>query len=133
VGRQENYDEYNDEYTPMDKPSLRKMHVCMRAFDDDIALVKEKTDDLMDNDKDELGGKLTVIDDLVEQDDGQYLPPGEGQPQAVSPSQPYTPSPITIINPKDHTRITLFPPKYWEEMKAKIKAKAENDKSKANP
>lgn len=38
----------------------------MRCYDNDIKTLKSITDGLMKNDKEEKGGKLTVVDDLVE-------------------------------------------------------------------
>jgi len=73
-GRQENYDEATDTWTNAKGPKLKKTHGCMRAFDADIAKMKEITDDLEKNDSEEDPGKLKVVDDLVEKNGAYSLP-----------------------------------------------------------
>jgi RHS repeat-associated protein len=61
-GQQEELTELG--WVAVNKPKLIKTHGCLRAFDDDMATFKDITDDLMENDSKEFGGKLTVTNDL---------------------------------------------------------------------
>jgi hypothetical protein len=124
-GRQEEKDEETGEYTPLDNPTLQKTHGCLRAFDDDMEKVKDLTDNLMADDDQEYGGKLTVVDDLVKHDDGQYLPPGEGEEEGSSSAPPT----ITVWDPATFTFRTIpvafdFE-KQWKEMIDKMAAMEE--------
>jgi hypothetical protein len=119
-GRQEEKNEETGEYTPLENPSLLETHGCLRAFDDDIARVKELTEDLMDNDDEEYGGKLTVVGDLVEHDDGQYLPPGEGYEDTSG-------GPITFYDPNSNKAYHLNMPDFYKQVRAMRKAKEELD------
>jgi len=51
---------------------LKPTHGCIRCDDDDIKTLKQVTDELMKNDPDEYGGKVEVIDDLIEEN-GSYI------------------------------------------------------------
>ena len=65
-GRQEVYDAKTGMWKPVKDPQLKKTQGCMRCYDNDIKTLKSVTDALMKNDKEEKGGKLTIVDDLVE-------------------------------------------------------------------
>ncbi|MBK8488305.1 MAG: RHS repeat-associated core domain-containing protein [Chitinophagales bacterium] len=75
-GRQETYNRETGEWEPVDDPTLKKTHGCMRCYDDDIKTLKEVTDQLEANDANEFGGKLKIVDDLEEKD-GEYLIPAK--------------------------------------------------------
>lgn len=84
-GRQENYDESSHKWTELDDPQLKKTHGCLRAFDEDIAKMKEVTDALEENDSEENGGKLTITDDLVEKDGNYYTPQSKNNSEEFIP------------------------------------------------
>ncbi len=65
-GRQEVYDSKTGLWKPVKNPELKKTEGCLRCSDINIKALKEITDKLMKNDKEEKGGKLTVLDDLEE-------------------------------------------------------------------
>ena len=73
-GRQEIYDEKTDKWVPVKDPKLKKTHGCMRCFDSEIKKMKEITDNLEKNDPNEFGGKLTIVDDLVEKNGAYVIP-----------------------------------------------------------
>lgn len=77
-GRQEIYDTKTKKWVPVEDPKLKKTHGCMRCLDTDIKKMKEITDELEKNDTKEHGGKLTVVDDLVEKN-GEYVLPENDQ------------------------------------------------------
>lgn len=79
-GRQEEYSNVSKSWTKIKAPKLKKTNGCLRAFDDDVKNLKKKTDELQKNNSKEVGGKLTVIDDLVEKK-GSYVLPGTKQVQ----------------------------------------------------
>jgi RHS repeat-associated protein len=127
-GRQEEKNDETGEYTSLENPTLEKTHGCLRAFDADMAKVKQLTDDLMDNDDEEVGGKLTVQDDLVEHDDGQYLPPGEGIDFGWDGGIPS----ITFLDPRTHKfhKMKIF--EYWDWLKQMKAAWEKTNASKNN-
>lgn len=53
----------NDWKQEPDEP-LQPTNGCIRMYDDDIANMKTITDGLMENDAEEVGGQVTVVDDL---------------------------------------------------------------------
>jgi hypothetical protein len=53
-------------WKPVKKTKLMPTQGCLRCVDDDVKTLKQVTDDLMKKDKEEKGGKLTVLDDLIE-------------------------------------------------------------------
>jgi hypothetical protein len=67
-GRQEIYNDETGTWEKVKNPELKKTNGCMRAFDVDVKKLKSITDNLKKNDKQEFGGKLTVVADLVQQD-----------------------------------------------------------------
>lgn len=78
-GRQEVQNE-KGEWIPVENPVLKKTEGCMRCYDTDIKTLKEITDQLQKNDLKEFGGKLNVVDDLIEQK-GDFVIPSEVKPQ----------------------------------------------------
>ncbi|MDY0083090.1 MAG: L,D-transpeptidase, partial [Ignavibacteriaceae bacterium] len=56
----------NDTKQEPDEP-LQKTNGCIRMYDDDIANMKTITDGLMENDTEEVGGQVTVVNDLVQE------------------------------------------------------------------
>ncbi len=73
-GRQETYDDETGNWSPVSKPELKKTHGCIRCYDSNIKEMKNITDALQKNDSKEHGGKLTVVADLVEQNDRYVIP-----------------------------------------------------------
>lgn len=73
-GRQEKYDKKTKTWKEVDNPELKKTHGCLRAFDSDMILLKQKTDELEANDKEEKAGDLTITDDLVKKKNKYYAP-----------------------------------------------------------
>jgi len=63
-GRQEVYDPITKEWSTTNSLILEKTRGCFRVFDTDMIKLKEVTDNLMVTDPEELGGKVTVKDDL---------------------------------------------------------------------
>jgi RHS repeat-associated protein len=59
-GRQEKYDQKTGQWVPVDDPVLKKTLGCLRACDDDMKNLKNITDQLQANDKDEIPGKVIV-------------------------------------------------------------------------
>jgi RHS repeat-associated protein len=109
-GRQETYNSELGKWEPSTNPELKKTHGCFRAFDSDVNKMKELTDGLQKNDSQEFGGKLKVIEDLMEVN-GEYVIPAEIQPvedikQSVTPIE-YLPKPEV----KDELNIILNIPK----------------------
>jgi hypothetical protein len=77
----------------------------------------------MDNDDKEYGGKLAVVDDLVEHDDGQYLPSGEGDEDTSG-------GPTAFYDPNSNKAYYFNMPDFYKQMKAMRKAKEELDNTK---
>ncbi|MBZ0202803.1 MAG: RHS repeat-associated core domain-containing protein [Ignavibacteria bacterium] len=73
-GRQEVYDKKTGNWKPVENPVLEKTHGCIRTYDEEVKTLKTVTDDLMQNDAEEYGGELNVIDDLVEVDGSYEVP-----------------------------------------------------------
>jgi len=67
-GRQEKMNETTGEWEPIQDARLKKTQGCLRCFESDIIDFKAITDLLEKNDKDEFGGKVTIVDDLSESD-----------------------------------------------------------------
>nr|WP_262708944.1 L,D-transpeptidase family protein [Pedobacter psychroterrae] len=65
-GRQEVYDAKTGLWKPISNAQLKKTQGCLRCADEDVKTLKQITDDLMKKDKKEKGGKLTIMDDLME-------------------------------------------------------------------
>jgi RHS repeat-associated protein len=73
-GRQEQYNEETGTWSEIKNAGLKKTHGCLRALDADMKSLKNVTDKLEANDSKENGGKLTVIDDLVDVNGTFVLP-----------------------------------------------------------
>ncbi len=73
-GRQEVYNQQTGLWEPVKNADLKKTHGCMRCSDMDVKTLKEVTDGLMNKDSKEVGGKLTVVDDLVETKEDNPIP-----------------------------------------------------------
>jgi len=67
-GRQEKMNEVTGEWEPIKDARLKKTHGCLRCFEADIKDFKAIVDELEKNDKEEFGGKVTIVDDLSERD-----------------------------------------------------------------
>lgn len=106
-GRQEVYNKETGKWEKVSNPKLKKTHGCLRSFDDDIKKMKEITDNLQANDKEEFGGKLTIIDDLVEQDRNYVIPDQSGPEANENKSNAKNKLVIDIpnINPVDNTYV----------------------------
>lgn len=63
-GRQEVNNAEAGTWSPVSNPSLKRTEGCLRAFDTDMATLKETTVGLQTNDSKEYPGKVTIIDDL---------------------------------------------------------------------
>ena len=75
-GRQEEYNSKTKQWEPLSNPLLKKTEGCLRAYDTDMVNLKKITDKLMSDDPTEIGGKLYIKDDLIE-NNGQYELPKE--------------------------------------------------------
>ena len=73
-GRQEIYNKQSGLWEPVKNADLRMTHGNMRCSDMDVKTLKEVTDGLTKNDSKEVGGKLTVVDDLVETKENNPIP-----------------------------------------------------------
>ena len=73
-GRQEIYNEESGKWEKVKNPELKKTFGCLRANDAEIKELKSITDKLQKNDSKEFGGKLKVVDDLVEKNGNYVLP-----------------------------------------------------------
>lgn len=73
-GRQETYNSETKQWESVDNPELKKTHGCLRVYESDVVDLKTITDNLQKNDLLEKGGKLTIVDDLIEKN-GQYSLP----------------------------------------------------------
>jgi RHS repeat-associated protein len=63
-GRQESYNPKTDTWSAVSNPSLKKTEGCLRAYDSDMATLKETTTNLQNNDSSEVPGSVTIVDDL---------------------------------------------------------------------
>lgn len=63
-GRQEIYETETGKWTPVTNPKLSKTGGCLRAYEADMILFKDITDNLQKNDTEEIPGKVTITDDL---------------------------------------------------------------------
>jgi RHS repeat-associated protein len=61
-GRQEVFK--NGRWIPNPNPSLNPTQGCLRAYDSDMVSLKEIVDGIMDEDPEEYGGELNIVDDL---------------------------------------------------------------------
>ena len=73
-GRQEYQDPKTGEWIPYEDPKLKPTYGCLRCYDKDIKTLKNITDQLEANDELEFGGKLKIVDDLIEQDENFVIP-----------------------------------------------------------
>jgi len=73
-GRQEVYDETTGKWEPVDNPKLSKTRGCLRAYDTDMAEFKNAIDNLMGNDPEEFGGKVTIKNDLKQKKEWRGVP-----------------------------------------------------------
>ena len=100
-GRQEVYNNKSKKYEAISNAALKKTHGCLRCLDGDVKSLKEITDGLKAIDPEEFGGKLTVIDDLVEKD-GEYKLPveaaaAEGNTEKVSSKSTFFTTVLTLV------------------------------------
>ncbi len=65
-GRQETYNVATGEWERADPILLERTKGCLRAYDSDVRKLKEITDNLKNEDGEEFGGTVTVVDDLDE-------------------------------------------------------------------
>ena len=63
-GRQEVYNRETGEWEQAKSTRLKKTKGCLRCFDSDILTLKSITDALQEDDSEEKGGKVTIINDL---------------------------------------------------------------------
>jgi len=73
-GRQETYNETTKTWEAVDNPTLEKTWGCLRAFDTDMTEFKSIIDNLMTNDSEEYGGKVTIKDDLKQKKSWKGVP-----------------------------------------------------------
>ncbi|WP_372933392.1 RHS repeat-associated core domain-containing protein [Mariniphaga sediminis] len=73
-GRQETYNETTKTWEAVDNPTLEKTWGCLRAFDTDMSEFKSITDNLMTNDSEEYGGKVTIKGDLKQKKSWKGVP-----------------------------------------------------------
>ncbi len=73
-GRQESYNPQTGRWTRDTNADLKKTHGCLRAYDDDVARLKQVTDNLTAADPLEVGGKLKVKDDLIKRGNRYFTP-----------------------------------------------------------
>ncbi|MFH1296404.1 MAG: RHS repeat-associated core domain-containing protein [Bacteroidota bacterium] len=73
-GRQETYIETTKTWEAVDEPTLEKTWGCLRAFDTDMSEFKSIIDNLMTNDSEEFGGKVTVKGDLKQKKSWMGVP-----------------------------------------------------------
>jgi len=73
-GRQEVYNETTGKWEPVDNPKLSKTRGCLRAYDTDMAEFKNAIDNLMGNDPEEFGGKVTIKNDLKQKKEWRGVP-----------------------------------------------------------
>jgi RHS repeat-associated protein len=73
-GRQEIYDETTNTWKPVDNPELIETWGCLRAFDADMLEFKQITDNLMQNDPDEYGGKVRIYGNLKKKENWKGFP-----------------------------------------------------------
>ena len=73
-GQQEIYNEITKTWETVDKPTLVKTGGCLRALDADMAKFKSITDNLMSNDSEEFGGKVTIKGNLKQKTTWKGVP-----------------------------------------------------------
>jgi RHS repeat-associated protein len=66
-GRQEVYNKKTKKWESVSNPQLKKTHGCLRAYDEDMAVFKQITDNLQANDSEETPGQVTISDDLEQE------------------------------------------------------------------
>ncbi len=73
-GRQEVYNETTKTWEAVDNPELIKTEGCLRAYDSDMNEFKNIIDNLMANDSEEFGGKVTIKGDLKQKKTWKGVP-----------------------------------------------------------
>ncbi|WP_079682277.1 hypothetical protein [Macellibacteroides fermentans] len=63
-GRQEKFNSKTKKWEPVNNPTLKKTYGCLRAYDTNMSVFKQITDNLDANDTQEVPGQVTVNDDL---------------------------------------------------------------------
>ena len=73
-GRQEVYNETTKKWEPVEDATLKKTWGCLRASEQDMIAFKLATDILEALDEEEFGGKVTITDDLVRNEEHKGAP-----------------------------------------------------------
>jgi RHS repeat-associated protein len=73
-------------WEPISNAQLKKTHGCLRSYDEDIKKLKEVTDGLESSDKLENGGTLSIVADLLLDQNGEAIIPTVFKPKNPSPT-----------------------------------------------